>query len=69
MMFSSINFNSLKGLTGVGRVGGTIEEPRGTGHAQVGHSGAVAVHGGRDGVVVGLLGGGAWHIAARRHAV
>lgn len=69
MMFSSIKFNSLNGLTGIGRVGGTVEEPRGTGHAQVGHPGTVAVHGGRDGVVVRLLGGGARHVAARRHAV
>lgn len=43
------------GLTCVSRVGGAVQEAGGPGHAQVGHPGAVSVHGGRDGVVVGLL--------------
>lgn len=61
---------SLNGLTCVSRVGGgAVEEAGRSGNAQVGHPGAVSVHGGRDGVVVGLLRRGARHVAARRHAV
>ena len=57
-------------LTCVGGVsGGSVEEAGGAGHAQVGHPRAVAVHGGRDGVVVGLLRGGAGHVPAGGHAV
>lgn len=63
--------NEVGTLTCVRRVGGgAVEEAGGSGDAQVGHSGrSVSVHGGGDGVVVGLLGRGAWHVAARRHAV
>ena len=58
-------------LTCVGRVGrGAVEEAGGPWYAQVGHPRRpVSVHGGRDGVVVGLLGRGARHVATRRHAV
>lgn len=59
----------LDGLTCVSGVGGAVEEARGSGYAQVGHPGSVSVHGGRDGVVVGLLRRGTRHVAARRHAV
>lgn len=59
----------LSGLTCVSRVGGAVEEAGGSGHAQVGHPRPVSVHGGGDGVVVGLLGGGARHVAAGGHAV
>lgn len=56
-------------LTCVGGVGGSVEEAGGGGHAQVGHASAVAVHGGGDGVVVGLLRRGAGGVAPRRNAV
>lgn len=58
-------------LTCIRRVGGgAVEEAGRSGDAQVGHSGrSVSVHGGGYGVVVGLLGCGARHVAARRHAV
>lgn len=57
-------------LTCVRRVGGgSVEETWGSRDAQVGHPGSVSVHGGGDGVVVGLLGCGARHVPARRHAV
>lgn len=59
----------MNGLTCVSRVGGAVEEAGGSWHAQVGHPRSVSVHGGRDGVVVGLLRRGARHVAARRHAV
>lgn len=61
----------LRELTCVSRVGGgAVEEAGGAGHPQVGHPRrSVPVHGGRDGVVVGLLRRGARHVAARRHAV
>ena len=60
----------LKLLTCVSRVGsGAVEEAGGSGHAQVGHPRSVPVHGGGDGVVVGLLRRGARHVAARRDAV
>lgn len=59
----------MDGLTCVSGVGGAVEEARGSGYAQVGHPGSVSVHGGCDGVVVGLLGRRAWHVAARRHTV
>lgn len=54
-------------VSGVG--GGAVEEAGGSRYAQVGHPRPVSVHGGRDGVVVGLLRRGARHVAARRHAV
>lgn len=64
-------FCNLNLLTCVSRVGsGAIEEAGGSRYAQVGHPRrSVSVHGGRDGVVVGLLRRGARHVAARRHAV
>lgn len=62
---------SAQKLTCVSRVGGgSVEEAGRAGNAQVGHPRcSVAVHGGRDGVVVGLLRRGARHISSRRHAV
>lgn len=58
-------------LTCVSRVGsGAVKEAGGSRNAQVGHpSRSISVHGGRDGVVVGLLRRGARHVAARRHTV
>lgn len=56
-------------LTCISRVGGPVEEAGGTGDPQVGHAGAVAVHGGRDGVVAGLLWRGAGNVASRRNTV
>lgn len=50
-------------LTGIGRVGSrAIEEGRGA--TQIGHGGrAVSIHARGDGVIVGLLGGGARHVS------
>lgn len=61
----------LCSLTCVGWVGsGSVEEAGWTRNTKVGHaSGSVAIHGGGDGVVVGLLRRGARHIATRRHTV
>lgn len=56
-------------LTCIRRVGGSVEEAGGSGHAQVGHASAVAVHGGGDGVVVGLLRRGAGDVASWRNTV
>lgn len=59
----------VRGLTCVRRVGRPVEEAGGGGHAQVAHGAAVAVHGGGDGVVVGLLRRGAGGVASGRNAV
>lgn len=56
-------------LTCISRVGGSVEEAGRTGDTQVSHAGTVAIHGGRDGVVAGLLWRGARNVASRRNTV
>lgn len=68
MMFGFLGF--LHALTCVSRVGsGAVEEAGGSWYTEVGHPRSVSIHGGRDGVVVGLLRRWARHVATRRHAV
>ena len=52
-----------------GSCGGAVEEAGRAWHAQVGHARPVAVHGGSDAVVVGLLRCGARDVATRGHTV